>query len=269
MAFWNCPDPFVQALKTLGYNIVRLPKADILPLQLLYKNGNDLERLGDATKLLTAGESISVPQVKRNTAVANINGVRSGDVKIGLGISLLGTIIGAMGGSSLGLETQYNSARTASFEFLDVLEDSIEIIDLDMYLGDADINPAGIYAGKLLEADKLFITTSVLKSAKISFEAKDRSGIGVGVDVPAIQGVVSGSVKVSSEVNSSTKITYEGKIPLVFGFQAVQLYYDNAAYTAIKPVMSTAMRSILETEILTNGAELLLTEDTFINLPDL
>ena len=36
-------DPFVNALKSFGYNIVRLPKADIQPLLLLSKNGDNLE----------------------------------------------------------------------------------------------------------------------------------------------------------------------------------------------------------------------------------
>ena len=35
-------DPFVNALKSFGYNIVRLPKSDIQPLLLLSKNGTTL-----------------------------------------------------------------------------------------------------------------------------------------------------------------------------------------------------------------------------------
>jgi hypothetical protein len=46
MAFWNYSDPFVKALKSVGYNIIRLPEADARPLQLFYQNGKSLERLG-------------------------------------------------------------------------------------------------------------------------------------------------------------------------------------------------------------------------------
>lgn len=121
VSFWNCNDPFVNALKRSGYNINRLPKADIKPLQLLCKNGDDLERLGDA-----------------------------------------------------------------------------------------DLNPAGVHVSKLVEADRLYITTAVIRSGKFTFDAKDSSGVGVQVGEPAIQGLVGGNVKVGTENSSTTKLTYEG-----------------------------------------------------------
>jgi hypothetical protein len=269
MPFWTCPDPFVDALKRAGYNLVRLPKADIKPLQLLYRNGDDLERLGAVTKLLTAGENIAVPTVSLDTRAGNITGTRTGEMKIGLGLSLLGTVLGAMGGSNLGLETQYKNAKSASFEFNDVLEDKVEVVDLDQYLGDADINPASVYVGKLLEADKLYVTTAIIKSTKFTFDAKDSSGVGVQLDVPAVQGLVSGNVKVGTESATSTKLTYEGKVPLVFGFQAVQLYYDNGAYTAIKPASSLAMKGIGGSEAQDDGADRLISENTFVKVTDL
>lgn len=268
MPFWNCSDPFVKALKSAGYNMVRLPKADIKPMQLLYKNGDALERLGAVTKLLTAGETIAVPQMTNDVRAANISGQRTSEMKIGLGISLLGTVIGAMGGSTLGLENEYKNAKTASFEFNDVLEDRIEVVDLDQYLGDADINPASVYVGKLLEADKLFITTAVIKSTKFIFEAKDSSGNSIGVNVPAIQGIVSGNVKVGTESTATTKLNYEGKMPLIFGFQAVQIFYENGAYTSIKPASDVTHKSLDDLLAVDNGSERFISEDTFVRLND-
>lgn len=269
MSFWNCSDPFVNSMKSFGYNIVRLPKADIRPLQLLYKNGDSLERLGAVTKLLISGDNIHVPQVSLDTPAANVSGSRTGEMKIGLGLSLLGTIIGAMGGSSLGLESEYRQAKSAVFEFQNVLEDKIEVVDLDQYLGDADINPASVYVAKLLEADKLYVTTSTIKSSKFIFEARDTNGTAIKVDVPAIQGVVSTNIKVGTESAVDSKLTYEGKIPLVFGFQAVQIYYDNGSYTAIRPVDSAAMKSVELLQIPNDGADRLRSNDVFVRLHDL
>ncbi len=268
MPFWNCSDPFVNALKSAGYNMVRLPKADIRPMQLLYKNGDLLERLGAVTKLLTAGENIAVPSMTIDVQAANISGQRTSDMKIGLGLSLLGTVIGAMGGSSLGLETEYKNAKTAAFEFYDVLEDRIEVVDLDQYLGDADINPASVYVSKLLEADKLFITTAVIKSTKFTFEAKDSSGSGISLNVPAIQGIVSGNVKVGTESSATSKLTYEGRIPLIFGFQAVQIYYEDGQYTSIKPSTGVTMKSVGGLQPLAGGRERFISDDTFVRLND-
>lgn len=269
MSFWNCSDPFVKAMKSFGYNIVRLPKADIRPMQLLYSNGDNLERLGAVTKLLSAGDNIQVPQTSQDTPAANINGSRTGEMKIGLGLSLLGTVIGAMGGSSLGLDLQYKQAKSAVFEFQNVLEDKVEVVDLDQYLGDADINPASVYVGKLLEADKLYITTATIKSTKFVFEAKDSNGNGVKLDVPAVQGIVSTNIKVETESAVNSKLTYEGKIPLVFGFQAVQVFYDQGKYTAIKPVSSAAMKAVELMQIPNDGTDRLKSENTFVHLQDL
>jgi hypothetical protein len=269
MAFWNCSDPFVNALKSAGYNMVRLPKADIQPMQLLYKNGDALERLGAVTKLLVEGGNIQVPAMTTGTRAANISGTRTSEMKIGFGLSLLGTIIGAMGGATIGLETEYSRAKTAAFEFNDVLEDRIEVLDLDQYLGDADINPASVYVGKLLEADKLFITTAIIKSTKFTFEAKDASGNKIDLNVPAIQGIVSGKVKVGVESAASTKLTYEGETPLVFGFQAVQIFYENGAYTSFKPASDVTHKSLDNPWTASKKAEPFVSQDTFVRLGEI
>src|ERR1051325_3014289 len=143
-------DPFVNSLKSFGYNIVRLPKADIQPMLLLSRNGDNLDRLGAVTKLLTPGENASPPKVIADTPAANINGSRTSSMKIGIGLSILGNIIGAMGGN-LGVEAQYQQAKSAVFEFQSVFEDKIDVIELDQYLGDADINPNSVFVRQLLE----------------------------------------------------------------------------------------------------------------------
>jgi hypothetical protein len=58
------------------------------------------------------------------------------------------------------------------------------------------------------------------------------------VQVPEIQGIVGGSVKVSAAGSSASKVVYEGQVPLVFGFQAARLYYEQGRYTAFKPLQS-------------------------------
>ena len=264
--FNSSSDPFIKALKSFGYLTVRLPKADVAPLQVLSKNGKNLERLGQVTKLLTAGDTIPVPAITAGTPAANVNGQRTGDLKIGLGLSILGSIIGAMGGTNLGLDLQYQQAKSAIFEFQDVTEDRIEIVDLDQYLGDADINPANVFISKLLEADDLYVTTAVIKSTKFTFEAKQSDGTGVKVDVPAIQGVVGGNVSVNTSSSSQSKATYEGKIPLVFGFQAVRLFYDKGKFTALKPAEDVAMKSLQK--VSNKDSEFLMTDDTFVRLVD-
>jgi len=120
----------------------------------------------------------------------------------------------------------------------------------------------------MLEACKLYITTAIIKSTKYTFEAKDSSGVGVQVDVPAVQGLVSGNIKVGTEGATSTKLTYEGKIPLVFGFQAVQIYYETGAYTAIKSASCVAMKSFAGSLVKDDGADRLISDDMLVRISD-
>lgn len=264
-------DPFVNALKSFGYLVVRLPKADTQPLQIVQRNGKQLERLGAMTKLLTAGETIAVPKIASGTPVAPINGTRTGEMKIGLGLSILGNIIGAMGGSNLGIDVAYKNAKSAVFEFSDVTEDKVEVVELDQYLGDADINPANVFVSKLLEADSVYVITAVLKSTRFAFEAKASNGTDAAVSVPVIQAAVGGNVKVTTANTAESKVTYEGKIPLVFGFQAVQLIFDDGRYTAFKPAAGVGL-SVDASNAPVGPAgqkpDYLMLDDTFARLTD-
>jgi hypothetical protein len=258
-----CRDPYLASLKEFGYNVIRLPKADIKPLQILTKRGRDLDRLGDLADILVAGPTSSLPQIAENTPAANISGKRTSELSLGLGLSILGTIIGAMGGSKLGLDAKYEQASTVTFEFQDILEDKVEVTEVDQFLGGADINPSSVYVADLLLSDQVFTTTATIKSTKFTVEAKKSDGTSLELNVPVVQQVVGADVTVSAEAETSSKVTYEGKVPLVFGFQAVQLFYHDGVYTAFEPT-ETAMRDLERAP--RDGAQRLMTESPFVNL---
>lgn len=235
-------DPFVTYLKSYGYNPIRMPRANIRPLQLLAKEGKELSFLGNITEVFTGDAAI--PPIADDNPAAEISGKRTGELNIGVAVSLLGNVIGALGGSKLGLEVAYKKARTATFEFPEVLEDRVSVARLDQYLAQSDVNPNSVAIGKMLDADDVYVTTSCIKSKKFTLAASSESGTSVNVDVPVIQEVVGGSVKISQSSNETGKVTFEGRIAIVFGFQAVRLYFDNGRYTALKPATSIAARSL-------------------------
>jgi hypothetical protein len=259
-------DPLITSLKSFGYCIVRLPKADIKPLQILAKQGNNLERLGDLTTLLVAGSHIALPELRQDIVASNIIGEQSGKLNIGVGLSLLGNIIGAMGGSKLGLDVQYQKAKSAAFEFHEVLEDRVEVAKLDQYLADADVNPFSRHVATLLEADEIFITTAVIKSRTFTLEAKKADETELTLSVPDLQQIVGANVEVGTQNSIASKITYTGAVPLVFGFQGVRVYYDDGRYTAFKPLKAgaAAMRDLRMAP--NDGAERFVSESPFVRL---
>ncbi len=250
-----CTDPLLTLLKDQGYCVIRLPKADVAPLLILSRQGNELDRLGELSAVLQAGKNVPLPPV-RHTETATISGKRTGEIGVGLGISILGSYIGAMGGSVLGLDLKYQQASTLSFEFSEVSEDSIEVVRLDQYLSDADVSPFSRHVAELLDADEIYVTTAVLKSQQFTVEGKTEDGAGVGLKVPEIQGIVGGNLQVSGKEEVTSKIVYRGKVPLSFGFQAVRLIYENGTYQSFKAVSAggVVMRGVNQPETLRSDA---------------
>lgn len=260
-----CTDPFLTFLKAYGYSVVRLPKTDIRPLQLLTRQGKNLERLGDLATVFVAGSNIPLPPLRENARAANISGQRTADISLGLGLSVLGNILGAMGGSKLGLDTQYSRATTVAFEFQDIFEDSVETGRIDQFLTDASVSPFSRHLAQLLETDNVYVTTATIKSTKFTVEAKTSNGVALEVSIPEIQEVVGGNVKVTGNAAVTSKVVYTGPEPLIFGFQAVRLFYDEGRYTAFKHLAAgeTGMRGAEEA-----AAEPLVPEDALMELVD-
>lgn len=229
-------DPLYSLLRSFGYNTVRLPKATIKPLQLFTKKNNQFYQLGSLSGVFISRENISLPTIDENRKVANISGKKSGDLSLGVGFSILNGILSAFGGSAIGLDAEYKQARTISFQYEDVLEDTIEMTQLDQFLTEADINPSSKCVGDLLESDNVYVTRSTIKSQKFTILPQATKGTKLDVKIPEIQKIVGGNVKVSSTGEDSSAITFEGSTPLVFGFQAWQLFYNKGKIGRIKPV---------------------------------
>jgi len=214
------------------------------------------------------GEYVALPKVSENSHAANISGQRTSDLSLGIGLSILGSIIGAMGGSTLGLDVKYRQASSVAFEFHSVLEDKVEVAELDKFLGDADVSPFSRHVADLLEADQVYVTTATIKSTQFTVEAKNSDGVAVEVSVPVVQQVVGANVNVSADTTETSKVTYEGKVPLVFGFQAWRLfYYEGRYHTSEYAGALGSMRG--RDGAPSDGDQRLRTESPFVRLGDL
>lgn len=112
-----CKDPFVASLRDQGFSVVRLPRRDIALLQIFVRRGNSLDPLGELATVISAGEGAVMPSPKTDIPAASISGQRTSSLSLHVGLEILGTVIGAMGGGKLGLDAKYDKARTVSFEF--------------------------------------------------------------------------------------------------------------------------------------------------------
>lgn len=230
-----CKDKSVTYLKSFGYNVVTLPKASIQPLQIFVKKFGKLQHLGDISDVLAPKNGNTLlPPISQNAEVAHVSGKKTSKLTLGVGLSILGSIIGGLGGSKIGLNTKYENAESVTFEFSDVLEDSIKVTELDKYLNNSDIDPGSRQIHEFLESDDIYITTAVIKSDNIKVEAEKEGGGKVELDLPEIKKIIGGDIDVTAEGSQKSLITYKGNTKLVFGFKAVRLFYDDGKYSAFK-----------------------------------
>lgn len=227
----KCSDPLLTYLKGLGYNTVLIPRADIHPLQIAEKDGNYLNQCGPLSDIFIASDSAPLPPINQDIAAASkVSGRRTGALKIGFGLDLMQNIFTAMGLTSLDILTKYEQADTLAYTFHDVTSDAIDTTRLDLFLGAARINRKSQHYRKLIYSDEAYVIVRTIKSKKFSVEAKKSDKTGLELSVPEIKGLVGGKINVSGQTTNSTNISYEGRTPLVFGFQAVQLVYENGKF---------------------------------------
>jgi hypothetical protein len=220
-------DPFLQTLKHLNYNVVRLPRVNIRPLQILEKRGNDLVILGDVPDLFIPGDK-PLPEVTPDQPSIDLSGSRSRNLDLSVGLTLLGGILGAMTGSNLKLNAGFKNAKSVAFEFDNVLATTLDKqINLMKFIAAARIDESAPPAARLAKNSQIFIITDTIKSRKFTVEAFKSNGVEADVDVPVIKSVASGTGKVTVKGESRSKVSFEGEAPLVFGFKAVRVEFEN------------------------------------------
>lgn len=242
-------------LKDFGYGTISLPREGIKPLMMMIKNGDRLTPLGPLASTFQAGGA-PMPVPKRQIS-ADVTGSRSRSIDLDLGLNILGTVIGALSGSSLGLKAAYKNSRKVEFEFGNVMEEKVDVAGLDSYLSSASVATSiGNFVKQALDEDKIYVIVSTLDATQVSVEAKSDTGTSVGLDVPVIQQIVGAKVAVSGSGASNSKITYSTTTnPLSFGLQVVRLIFDGINYTTLKTVKPSNMNAFVAST--TKTAEML------------
>ena len=240
MPLLSCKNARRDYLNLFGYGTFALPKAGIAPLTMLSKNGSRLTPIGPLTATFPPGPKVTVQTIKRNRAAA-ISGAQSRSVDASIGLDILGTAIGALSGSTLGLKLAYKKASSVEFEFGDVFDSSIATNELDAYLANTPVDTlAGPGLRDLLDDDEVYVMISVLDAAQVSVKATASSGADLQLDVPVVQQLVGGNVKVGGTGQSSSLLTYRSTdTPLAIGAQVVRIMFDGTVYKSFKQVKPT------------------------------
>jgi hypothetical protein len=169
-----CKDPALTYLNKDGYNVVRVPRTGIEPLDVLGRDGKSVEKLGSLCEIWKSTEL--PPKASDPQPSANISGQKTQSLDLGIGLKMLAGVLSGMGsGAGLpSLQSSYKSSRSVEFKFVDVYSVSVTPFALGNYLAQGSLNLANpvvqAYFGN--EETDEFVITDVLKTSSVSVTVK-------------------------------------------------------------------------------------------------
>jgi len=146
---------------------------------------------------------------------------------------VLANALAAFGATMPSLDFAYNRARKVQFSFSNVTSTAVTPFDAGNYMTSGTLkteNPVvqHYFTGEDTQA---FLIIDVLKSDSITITATDDHGVAVGVDVPAIQGMVGANIGVKASGSGNSTVTYSGTQPLTFGFIVDEIEFDGKKWS--------------------------------------
>jgi hypothetical protein len=135
------PDQSITFLRGHGFSVFRFPRASAQPLELMHREGKDLTRLGMVPDLVTAG-GVASPRVHRGKSPGiDIEGKETSKVNVAIGLSILGSFIGALGGDKLELEAGFQQGANGHVPVREVTEDAVDVLALEKFVKSGAISP--------------------------------------------------------------------------------------------------------------------------------
>lgn len=225
----KCGDKSVQTLNSKGYNVVKLPRAGIEPMDILGKDKKATEWLGPLADVWNTRAALPAPTTVPSM---DISGQQTNSMDAAIGLKLLGNVLAAFGASTPSLDTAYKNAKSLTFTYGQVTSTSVKPLQAGNYLANGTLNGTNpIVRHYMLENDAdAFLIFDVLKSNEISVVAKDQHGADIKVDLGVVQSMVGAKVGLACASQGDTKVTYKGTEPLTFAFRAFEISFDQGVW---------------------------------------
>jgi len=214
-----CKDNAVTTLNGLGFDVVRFPRPDIAPLDILIKESGSFKRLAPLKSLWLSTEPY--PGITEHP-VPNLNTIQSSELRGALGI---GAIVDIFAKAEIGAAAKrMKSAR------LIVLEPKIRSCnqsDLENFVTKGDINLNQVASRHLIEEQtNAYVITEVIASSKLKIIVGGETAAEAKVSAADISGAISANVQAGTTRCVENEISYEREDPVVFGFVSAEMIYD-------------------------------------------
>ena len=222
-------DPSVTYLNKLGYNVVKLPRTGIEPMDVIGRD-QTMQWLGPIDSIWSS--AVPKPQPGPPKPASAVNGQRTDALDLSVGLSILGNTLAAFGVSVPSLDLAYKSAHSVQFSYNNVTITEVAPFAAGSYLAKGELqsdNPA-VKNYFLSDQATAYLIVQVLKSNSLTVTATDSHGTAVSVDLSAFQGVdAKVGIKPSNSGNST--ISFTGPDAITFGFAVQQIAREGDEWT--------------------------------------
>ena len=214
-------------LSDYGYNLVALPKEDIVPLLLLYKNNDAVSSVNSPLQKLFKTADAAPPDIEKDKVVADIEGTASVIFDAEAGVNMLDWLLQKLKMGKLAGKLKLDATNKVTISYENILEDSVDLLDLDNFISGSEPDSANFNTfRKKLEDSELYVVSAVLKSNSFSVMVEDENGQSLNVDA-TVKGVVDVNVDVSHNKNNAITLKHNTAAPIAFAFKAQQIVYDH------------------------------------------
>jgi hypothetical protein len=214
-------------LSDYGYNLVALPKEDIAPLMLLYKNGNAVGAVESTVDKLFTISDAALPVITKNKAVTSIDGGASVVFDAEAGVSMLDWLLKTLKMGKFSAKMEIGATHKVKITYENVKEDKVSLLELDNFISGSDPVEGKFNAFReKLEDSELYVINNVLKSNSFSIAVEDATGTKVDVEA-TVKGIVDANVDISKNKNNEITLkNTDADNYVVFAFKAQQIIYD-------------------------------------------
>lgn len=215
-------DPSLTYLNKLGYNVVKLPRTGIEPLDVIGRD-QSVQWLGPIAEIWKSAVPQPAPGLPKPATA--VNGQKTDALDLSVGLGILKNALAAFGASAPSLDVGYKSAHTVQFSYSNVTLVSVSPFAAGAYLAKGDLATDNPVVRNYFLSGKAtaWLIVEVLRSNSITVTAADSHGVDVGVDLPAIQNVLDAKIAVKPSNAANSTITFTGPEAVTFGFAVQQI----------------------------------------------
>jgi hypothetical protein len=216
-------DPSITFLNKFGYNVIRLPRTGIEPMDVIGREDRSMQLLGPISTVWTSASAEPHPGPP-HPAVA-INGQRTDGLDLSFGLNLLASTLAMFGASAPSLNLAFKNAHAVQFTYTNVTSTSVSPFVAGNYLASGTLRTDNPVVKNFFGGDKAkaYLILDVLKADSITVTATDSHGAEVGIDLPHIEGIADAKIGVKPSGSSNSTVTFSGPVAVTFGFSVQEI----------------------------------------------